>query len=248
MTLTLVGTGKMALALAKGLHQKYALRIVGRTLEKAQTFLDTHQLQGTAHAIEGYDIEGAHLILLVKPYALESVAQTVKGRAHTLYSVLAGTSIEKLHAIDAEHYVRTMANLAASVGHSMTTLTGDAHVQESARAIFGAIGATLWVESEKELDIATALAGSGPAFLALIAEAFSDGAVRQGLKRADAYTLTQGLFAGFSQLLAQEHPALIKDATMSPNGTTAAGYAALEAAGVRHGCIRAIEEAYKKTL
>jgi pyrroline-5-carboxylate reductase len=161
--------------------------------------------------------------------------------------VLAGTSVEKLKkAFKPKAVVRTMPNLAASVGASMTTLTGDEAFQKEAEALLGAVGTTLWLNSEKEIDIATALAGSGPAYLALIAEALTDGAVKQGLKREDAMATMRGLFAGFGTLIQEVHPALLKDGVMSPGGTTAAGYAALEEGNVRASCIDAIEEAYKR--
>jgi pyrroline-5-carboxylate reductase len=139
-----------------------------------------------------------------------------------------------------------MPNLAASVGSSMTTLTGDVNYKKEAETLFSAIGSTRWLGSEKEIDIATALAGSGPAYLALITEALADGAVKQGLKRDDALAITKGLFEGFGKLIQNEHPALLKDGVMSPGGTTAAGYAALEEGNVRNACINAIEKAYKR--
>ena len=128
----------------------------------------------------------------------------------------------------------------------MTTLTGDHRFRKEAEALLGAVGDTLWLESEKEIDIATALAGSGPAYLALVAEALADGAVKQGLKREDAMAAMKGLFAGFGKLIQEVHPALLKDSVMSPGGTTAAGYAALEKGNVRASCMDAIEQAYKK--
>ena len=85
-----------------------------------------------------------------------------------------------------------------------------------------------------------------PAYLALVAEALADGAVKQGLKRDDAMTLMRGLFAGFGELIQSEHPALLKDGVMSPGGTTASGYAALEKAGVRSACIEAVGVAFSK--
>ena len=139
-----------------------------------------------------------------------------------------------------------MPNLAASVGASMTTLTGDQEFQKEAEALLGAVGNTLWLDSEKEIDIATALAGSGPAYLALMAEALVDGAVKQGLKRDDAMATMRGLFSGFGTLIQDVHPALLKDGVMSPGGTTAAGYAALEDGNVRAACMDAIEKAYKR--
>ena len=139
-----------------------------------------------------------------------------------------------------------MPNLAASVGKSMTTLTGDISYKEEAQTLLGAIGTTLWLDSEKEIDIATALAGSGPAYLALIAEALADGAVKQGLKREHAMSTMRGLFEGFGTLIQEVHPATLKDGVMSPGGTTAAGYAAMEDGNVRAACMNAVEKAYKR--
>ncbi|MEA1892909.1 MAG: pyrroline-5-carboxylate reductase dimerization domain-containing protein, partial [Campylobacterota bacterium] len=70
--------------------------------------------------------------------------------------------------------------------------------------------------------------------------------VNQGLKREDSQVLVQGLFEGFAPLLANENPAQIKDGVMSPGGTTAAGYAALERCNVRYGMMEAVSDAYKK--
>ena len=250
MTLSLIGTGNMARALAVGLAEKYTLEIVGRTQSKAETFIIENKLDNAkAFSMHDFDMTNRNILLCVKPYALVPVSELLIGKADTIYSILAGSSINTLKAsLAANSYVRAMPNVAASCNYSMTTLTGDSNLQEESIEIFSAIGPTLWLNSEKELDIATGLAGSGPAYLALIAEALSDGAVKQGLKRDDARALTNGLFFGFSKLLQEMHPALLKDSVMSPGGTTAAGYSALEAKGVRSACIDAIEEAYKKTL
>jgi pyrroline-5-carboxylate reductase len=179
---------------------------------------------------------------------LESVAKQFEGQASVLYSILAGTTIEMLNQnIKADHIIRAMPNVAASFGASATALTGDERVREEAVEIFSAVGESIWLGSEKELDIATAVAGSGPAYLALVAEAMMDGGVKQGLKREDSMRFVQALFGGFAPLLASKHPALIKDSVMSPGGTTAAGYSALEEKGVRDGFIKAIEAAFKVT-
>ena len=91
---------------------------------------------------------------------------------------------------------------------------------------------------------------SGPAFLALVAEAFS----RWCCKKLDlterhlSTQLVQGLFSGTASLLKHSHPAIIKDSVMSPGGTTAAGYGKLEEHGVRNAMIKAVEEAYNKSI
>ena len=188
-------------------------------------------------------------MLCVKPANVEEVSAMLKGTAKVIYSVLAGTGLKKLKDnFDTKAVVRSMPNLAASVKKSMTTLTGDVEYRVEAEELLGAIGSTRWLSSEKEIDIATGLAGSGPAYLALIAEALADGAVKQGLKRADAMAIMNGLFGGFGELIQTIHPALLKDGVMSPGGTTAAGYGALEKGNVRSSCMDAIEMAYKKAL
>ncbi len=246
-TLTFIGNGNMALAIAKGLVGKYEIEIVGRNEEKLKKFQAECGENIKYFLLDLFDISNKNIILAVKPNNLEEVGAKLTGKANVIYSVLAGTPIEKIQAhIQSDAVVRAMPNLAASLQASMTTLTGDEAYKDEALKIFSAIGEALWLGSEKELDIATALAGSGPAYLALIAEALSDGAVKQGLKRADATKITEGLFNGFAKLVQTTHPALLKDGVMSPGGTTAAGYAALEEAGVRNGCMQAIEAAYKR--
>jgi len=248
-TLTFIGNGNMAVSMAKTLKNSYTIEVVGRDLEHLDRFEAAVGTDVTKHLLNGFDITGRTVLLCVKPANIVEVGEKLQGKAEALYSVLAGTKLEKIRQHFAAHgSVRAMPNLAATVGKSMTTLTGDRHLEAEALTLFNAIGTTLWVGSEKELDVATALAGSGPAYLCLIAEALADGAVKQGLKRDDAMTLMRGLFAGFGELIQHEHPALLKDGVMSPGGTTAAGYGALEAAAVRQGMISAIENAYKRAI
>ncbi len=245
-SITFIGNGKMALALAKGLCKTHSIEVVGRTQASMDNFETALGISITKTLYTEATITQKNILLCVKPANLKEVASLLKGKASTLYSLLAGTTLESLKAINADHYCRAMPNLAAEVGLSMTSLVGDNATAEDALSLFGTIGKTLWLGSEKELDIATALAGSGPAYLALIAEAFCDGAVREGLKRDDAMVLMRGLFEGFGKLIQTTHPALLKDNVMSPGGTTAAGYGALEKGKVREGCMEAIHAAYTR--
>ncbi len=248
-TITFIGNGNMALSIAEGLKENYKIEVVGRDSEKLDVFEQKLGLHVEKSLLDNYSIEQKTVILCVKPANVEEVSAKLQGKAEILYSVLAGTSIEKLkNNFNTSAVVRAMPNLAASVAKSMTTLTGDAAYKEEAQTLFSAIGTTRWLGSEKEIDIATALAGSGPAYLALIAESLTDGAVKQGLKRNDAMAIMRGLFDGFGTLIQEIHPALLKDGVMSPGGTTAAGYAALEEGNVRNSCIEAIEKAYKKAV
>ncbi len=248
MKLTIVGNGSMAHALARGLHKNFELEFIARDEDVFEALFneykaDTISLQGKI------DVTGKTLLLCVKPYALENVATKLHGEARALYSILAGTSMQVLNdAIKAQHTIRAMPNVAAAYGSSATALTGDSALKDESMEIFDAIGRSIWLDSEKALDIATAVAGSGPAYLALVAEAMMDGGVRQGLKRDESRALVNALFEGFAPLLNDsKHPALIKDSVMSPGGTTAAGYSALESHAVRYGFIEAIEKAFMVT-
>ncbi len=246
-TITFIGNGNMGLSIAKGLQGKYNIEVVGRNMDNLDAFEKALGLKIDKYLLDDFNMSDKTVLFCVKPANVEEVAAKLKGKARVIFSVLAGTTVEKLKEnLDTAAVVRTMPNLAASVGKSMTTLTGDVSYKEEAEKLLGAIGETLWLDSEKEIDVATALAGSGPAYLALVAEALADGAVKQGLKREDAMTVMRGLFNGFGTLIQEVHPSLLKDGVMSPGGTTAAGYGALEEGNVRAACMNAIEKAYKR--
>jgi len=246
-TITFIGNGNMALSIAQGLKKNYKIEVVGRSLDKLNKFENALGVSIEKALMKDYNMEDKTVMLCVKPANVEEISKILSGKAKVIYSVLAGTSVEKLRQnLKPAAVVRTMPNLAASVNRSMTTLTGDIEFQKEAEELLGAIGTTRWLSSEKEIDIATGLAGSGPAYLALMAEALADGAVKQGLKRDDAMAIMRGLFGGFGELIQDIHPALLKDGVMSPGGTTAAGYGALEDGNVRASCIDAVAKAYKK--
>jgi pyrroline-5-carboxylate reductase len=247
MKLTIIGSGKMAYALIKGLCNNYDIEVVARNSNTLNELKNEFGVSTTLFDKE-YDISGKNIILCTKPYALKDVAKKLLGRANLFISILAGTKIDTLKSsIESSSYIRVMPNLSSSYLKSMTTITGDIDSKDISLDIFSSIGKALWLSSEKELDIATAVAGSGPAYLALVAEALADGAVNEGLKRDDAKEIVNGLFYGFFDLLDNsDTPATIKDGVMSPAGTTSAGYKALEDANVRSAFINAIAKANQR--
>lgn len=236
----------MAMAIAHGLKDKYTLEFVARDVSKLEHLKE--EFSANIYALEDFDISNKNILLAVKPYALSSVGKQIKGEALTVYSVLAGTTLASLQQhLPAKNYLRIMPNVAAKFGASTSVITGDISKKEEVMAIFSAIGDTFWVDSEKEIDIATAIAGSGPALLTLVAESMMDGLVKEGMKRPDAIGITNSLFKGFAPLIASNHPALIKDSVMSPGGTTAAAYAVLEEGAVRSSFIKAVGAAFQVT-
>lgn len=247
MKLTLIGNGMMAKSLANGLINNFEVEILGRDEKKLLNLKNDIPNIEIKVIDDKEDITGKNIIFCVKPYALQSVSVRLIGEANILCSILAGTTLESLRQnIKSKYYIRTMPNIAASTKHSTTTITGDKEAKNVAVEIFNSIGKTIWVNTENQLDIATAVAGSGPAYLALVAEALTDGAVKAGLERHISTQLVQGLFESMASLLENNHPAIIKDSVMSPSGTTAQGYAKLEEAGVRDAMIKAVQSAYDK--
>jgi pyrroline-5-carboxylate reductase len=250
--ITIIGNGNMAFAIAQGLSKEYRLQVVGRSLEKLKEFesrLGVEVEIVSDYLDTSFDISGRDVILAVKPNNLSSVAKSLSGKANSLLSVLAGTTLLSLkEKIEAESYIRAMPNLSASFQKSMTSITGNPKDREFAEEIFSYIGTTLWLDSESDIDIATAIAGSGPAYLSLVAEALADGGVKAGLKRRDAETLVHGLFNGFAPLIENKKASVVKDEVMSPKGTTAYGYSALEEGRVRTAFIKAVESAFNRAV
>jgi pyrroline-5-carboxylate reductase len=239
----IIGYGSMAKAIAGGLKGEKEFAVVGRDVEKLKAF--AREFECKYYKLDGFDISGKVILLTVKPYALQEVSMRLKGEADVLISILAGKSLIELERIKAKAYIRAMPNVAAKYKASTTAVTGDESAKKLAVEIFSKIGSVVWMQNDDEIDMATAIIGSGPAYLALIAEAFSDGGVYIGLKRDKAVELTKGLFKSFAAI--DENFAGIKDSVMSPKGTTAEGVYTLENEGVRGKIMRAVKETYEKS-
>lgn len=155
----------------------------------------------------------------------------------TVVSIMAGVPRAAIvAALGCPAVVRCMPNLAVEVRQGMTAIArdprrpGDADL---AAAIFRALGSVLFLE-EDQLDAFTAVAGSGPAYLFLVAEAMIAGAARLGLSPEEADTAVRQTLLGAALLLrhAAAEPSHLRAAVTSPGGTTAAALAVLESRGV----------------
>jgi pyrroline-5-carboxylate reductase len=246
--ISVIGYGAMAKAILNGMKNAnwdmQNIEVVGRDEKKLKKIKEEFNVKTAL--IDGYDITGKTVILAVKPYALQEVSMRIKGEAEVLISILAGKSLIELQKyIKSKYYLRAMPNVAAKYGASTTALTGDVEAKEIGCEILSKIGEVIWLNNDDEIDMATAIIGSGPAFLAIIAEAISDGGVYTGLKRDVAIKLTRGLFKSFSAL--EEDFAEIKNSVMSPKGTTAEGIRSLEEDGIRGEMIKGIVKTYEKS-
>ena len=124
----------------------------------------------------------------------------------------------------------------------------ESHERQWLESLFAAVGQVLPLP-EAQLDGFLALTSSGPAFVALVAEAMADGAVAAGLPRDLALQLAHRTLAGTAALLEQQqlHPAQLKDMVSSPGGTTIAGLRQLERAGLRSALIEAVVAAAERS-
>jgi pyrroline-5-carboxylate reductase len=155
-------------------------------------------------------------------------------------SIAAGVKIATLERLLPHHppVIRVMPNTPALVQAGMAVLAPGTRAkpehEATALRLFGALGRAI-VLPERHLDAVTALSGSGPAFLAIVAEALSDAGVRVGLPRDVAHLLAAQTMLGTGRMLADTgmHPALLKEAVTSPGGTSIAGVHAMERGGIR---------------
>jgi pyrroline-5-carboxylate reductase len=245
MQVSILGTGNMAKAIIKGLEGKCELEIIGRDENKLSLIKEQFPLVKILKLENNLNIENKNIIFCVKPYAIDFIS--LSGVANSFISILAGTKLETLQEkYKAKYYARAMPNIGASYGASTTAIFGDIEIKEQALKIFSEIGESIWLETEKEIDIATAIIGSAPAFLALIAESIVDTGVLLGLKHNNSLALTQGLFNSFLPLFKNIDTLKIKEQITSPGGTTAQGIFSLETSGARGVIMQAIKDTYDK--
>lgn len=211
--------------------------------------------------VTGADIESVcaadYVFLAIKPQKLAEMSETLRplleGKKNVLVSMLAGVSIETLKdTLHADKIIRIMPNTPAAVGEGMTLVCASDAVSEEEMQGFSLLIASAGrsdVLSEKLFDAASALSGCGPAYMFLLLEALSDGAVKCGLPRDKALTYAAQTMLGSASLFlsGNEHPGKLKDAVCSPGGSTIAGVAALEKGGFRACAMDAVESAYLRT-
>lgn len=231
----ILGNGKMAKAIAKGLNKKYKTIFVVR---------NKNNCENSIH-YDDFNINDKICILCFKPYNLDEISNKfLEQTAKIIISPLAGVSLNDLTKINAKHYLRIMPNIAAEYNKSCTTYIGNKNNEyfQKSLEIIQTFGSAIECESEMELNLAMAINGCAPAFLALVAEAIANGGLSIGLKNEKAYELTRALFSSFESLIANNHPALIKEGVCSPAGVSIKGVNVLEDKAIRSAFIKAIKE------
>ena len=256
-TFGVVGLGRMAQALLfplleAGLVQREGVRAVVASETSATSLAQAH---GLAVATDAAAAWAAPVVLLaVKPQQLEAVAPAaIAGSGGLLISVLAGVTLARLQRLfPSWQCVRAVPNTPALVRAGLTGLAFAADVPPDQRLwvqqLFSQVG-EVHEMPEAQLDAFLALTSSGPAFVAVVAEALADGAVAAGLPRLLAQRLAHRTLAGSAALLQERdlHPGQLKDMVSSPAGTTIAGLRQLEKAGLRSALIEAVVAAAQRS-
>jgi pyrroline-5-carboxylate reductase len=229
MVIGFVGSGNMARALALGFGEPALFTDHGSGRAVALAAL----VGGEAVATNRELGERAQIVVLAhKPAQLEAVAREI-GAASIVLSLLGRVTTEQLAAAyPGARIVRAMPNTASAIGAGVTCVCGEQI--EEVEALLGRAGAVVRLE-ERLMDAATAVSGVAPAYVALVAEAWIDAAVGQGIPAAQAATLVGGALAGSAALLqAREMDTLgVRREVTSPGGMTARGLRVLEQAGLR---------------
>lgn len=185
------------------------------------------------------------VVLAVKPHSVKEVAQELAGllskNKTLIISIAAGINSANLSQWLRGEFpvVRCMPNTPALVSSGATGLFANDHVtaqqRDIAESILRAVGLTLWVEQESQLDTVTALSGSGPAYFFLIMEAMEEAAKLLGLEESAARLLTLQTAFGAAKLAleSQESVATLRQRVTSPGGTTEKAIAVLERGDIR---------------
>ena len=173
------------------------------------------------------------LILAHKPYQLEQVAQEIdpKGVVVTILGSITVAEVEL--ALPHAKVLRVEPNTPSALRRGVLVFAASEHPEAQAvQDLFSRLGTVVELP-ERLVDIAGAVSGVGPAYWALIAEAWTDAAIRHGIPAAQAATLVTETMAGTAALLTQTDTLSARRAVTSPGGSTARGLHALEKGGVR---------------
>jgi pyrroline-5-carboxylate reductase len=247
-TIGFIGGGNMARSLAGGLRNNGWDSQHLFISDPEQAVCDTlRDRLGVRVTSDNAEVAGSVdvLVLAVKPQVLAAVARdlaaVVSQKPPLVISIAAGIRTGDIARWlgDGVPIVRAMPNTPALVGSGASALFAGPGVTEAMRAtaesILRAIGVAVWIDKEDQMDVVTALSGSGPAYFLLVMEALEAAAVEHGLDRETARLLTLETAFGAAKMALEddEEPARLRERVTSPGGTTERAVQTLEAAGIR---------------
>ncbi len=260
MKLGFIGCGNMATAILGGILKKQLVpadEIIASALHQ-ETLNLAAEAYGIHTTTDNREAAAADIVFLaVKPQFYEEVIREIRdavSEQQIIVSIAPGTSI----AVITEWFgkkiklIRTMPNTPAMVGEGVTAVCpAETVTEEELRRVlelFEACGSAE-VMPERLVDAVVSVSGSSPAYVFMLIEAMADGAVRDGIPRAQAYRLAAQAVLGSAKMVLEtgKHPGELKDMVCSPAGTTIEAVAALEAAGFRHAILAGMKACTDKT-
>lgn len=261
--ISFIGSGAMAEAMISGL-------IRNKLAEAGSIFSSDPRQERLDELIQGYNIQTSTsnvqvvanadvIVLSIKPQVLQRVQDDIKEHLKPdalILSIVAGAPVRKIaDGLNHEIVVRSMPNTPAQIGQGITVWTAAKVVSENqlkmARQILSALGDEIFLEDEYYLDMATALSGTGPAYVFLFMEAMVDAGVHMGFERHIAERLVAQTVRGsvdyFTKRDDPVHLARLRNQVTSPGGTSAAAIYYLEKAGFRTAISRAVWAAFERS-
>lgn len=242
--LVLAGCGKMGGAmlagwLTRGLDPSQVVVQDPGPPPEVQTFLDRHRIAVTP-ALGALAHPPAVIVVAIKPQMMDAVFPALAkaaGPATLVLSIAAGKPLASFeaHLAPGAAVVRAMPNTPAAVGRGITVCCPNRHVTAAQKALcdelLGAVGEVGWTGDERLMDVVTAVSGSGPAYVFLMAEALEAAGIAQGLEPRLARQLARATVAGSGELMRQSDldAAELRRNVTSPGGTTAAALSVLMA-------------------
>ena len=254
-TIVLAGAGKMGGAmlsgwLAQGLDGA-RVAVIEPALSPELSALANQGVRLNPSAEDAGPI--AALVIAVKPQSFREAGASLKpftGSSTLVVSIMAGTTIASIEQAYGGSVVRAMPNTPAAIGRGITVAVAAKKVSAAQRsvadALLGAIGSVEWVEDEGLMDAVTAVSGSGPAYVFLLAEELARAGVEAGLPAELATKLARETVAGSGELLHRFDvaSATLRQNVTSPGGTTAAALEVLMGAdGLQQLMTRAVAAA-----
>ena len=258
-TIVLAGAGKMGGAmltgwLARGLDPKHVV-VIEPYPSGDISALVTQGVRLNPSA--GNVGAAATLVVAVKPQTFREAGPALKplvGPSTLVVSIMAGTPIAALEEVCGGSVVRAMPNTPAAIGRGITVAVAANQVSAAQRAVADALlratGSVEWVDDENLMDAVTAVSGSGPAYIFLLAEELARAGVEAGLPAELATRLARETVAGSGELLrrSQDSSATLRKNVTSPGGTTAAALEVLMGdGGLQPLMIRAVAAATKRS-
>jgi pyrroline-5-carboxylate reductase len=251
MQIGLIGAGNMASALARGLGVPVVVSdVVAEKAEALARATGGEAVDSNAEVAERSDV----LVLCHKPAQLEEVAEQIGGRAEVVISILAATTTAEVE----ERYrgvpvYRFIPNIPAEVGRGVLCYAAGSRAAEGPEAevleLFGRAGVVIPLDDEALLEPAMALMSCGPAFMALMAESFTDAGVHHGLSRDDAGRMVAETMAGTAEYLKANDldTEALRVRVATPGGVTERGLMKLEEGAVRAACRLAVDTVVEAT-